>query len=182
MVALVKEVTPNRGPWIITYSGTKFHLGDPAPEEISIEDIAHALSNICRFTGHIREYYSVAEHSVLVSNMCDNPLEGLLHDASEAYMADLNSPLKSMLPEYKKIQHNMEKAINERFGIPYPFSDDLRDCDTAQLKTEARNLLADSSWTKHYPTKRRYGIVPSCLSPRRAKQLFLDTFQELTGA
>lgn len=179
MVAIVKEVTKDRGPYIITYTGRKFHFQDPL-DAIDIEDIAHALSNICRFTGHIRQFYSVAEHSIHVANLCENPLEGLLHDASEAYMADLSSPLKVLVPDYKKLQREIEANICSKFDIKYPFSEDLKDCDTCQLKTEARNLLSDYSWVKHYPTKRKSGIVPSCLPPAKAKKWFLDTFQELT--
>jgi hypothetical protein len=101
MVAVVKEVSKTRGPYIVTYTGRRFHFLDPKIDEISIEDIAHALSNVCRFTGHTKRFYSVAEHSCLVSALCDNRLEGLLHDASEAYMSDLSSPLKMLVPDYK---------------------------------------------------------------------------------
>src|SRR5271165_7548492 len=85
-----------KGDWIQTYTGRVMYPLDPRPEEINIIDIAHALSNLCRFTGHVRTFYSVAEHSVRVSQHCDpkDALWGLLHDASEAYLADMSRPMK----------------------------------------------------------------------------------------
>jgi Predicted hydrolases of HD superfamily len=179
MVAVVKELTQGRGPFIITYTGHQFHFLDPQPHDITLKDIAHALSQICRYTGHSRRFYSVAEHSVYVSALCENHLEGLFHDASEAYLSDISSPLKMLLPEYKKLQHSIEAAISKKFGIPFPFSENLKDVDTAQLKTEARNLLSDHSWVNNYPTKRKYGIIPACLPPKEAEELFIRTFGQL---
>jgi len=88
-----------------TCSGRRVHLLNPSPDEIAIEDIAHALSHACRFAGHVPSYYSVAQHSVLVSELLDErtALWGLLHDASEAYLHDLTRPLKralNVLPEH----------------------------------------------------------------------------------
>src|ERR1017187_10636100 len=76
---------------ITTFSGIHFWPLLPNPADIRIEDIAHALSNQCRFAGHAREFYSVAEHSVRVSQLCppEDALWGLLHDASEAYLTDV---------------------------------------------------------------------------------------------
>jgi len=84
-----------------------------------------------------------------------------------------------LLPDYKRVQSKIENAICDKFGLDYPFSVNLKDIDTAQLKTEARHLLVDYHWIAHYETNRKYGIVPACLSPEKAEQRFLDTFTEL---
>ena len=72
-------------PWIQTYTGKQYAYFECGPEQICIEDIARALSNLCRFTGHCKKFYSVAQHSVLVSHRTKNPFLGLMHDADEAY-------------------------------------------------------------------------------------------------
>ena len=81
---------------MVTYTGKEFYPLDPNPADIDIKDIAHALSNCCRFAGHIKSFYSVAQHSVIVSELCEpeNALAGLLHDASEAYLSDIARPVK----------------------------------------------------------------------------------------
>src|ERR1700683_336889 len=86
----------DRGAWIVTFSGRRFYVLDPRPSDVRIEDIAHSLSLQCRFNGHVKNFYSVAQHSVLVSERCDpaDALYGLLHDASEAYIGDMSAPLK----------------------------------------------------------------------------------------
>jgi uncharacterized protein len=91
--------TAKRGDWIQTYTGRRVYPLDPSPEDIDIADIAHALSNVCRFTGHVREFYSVAQHSVIVSECVPAPfaLLGLMHDAPEAYIGDISRPLKKSL-------------------------------------------------------------------------------------
>jgi hypothetical protein len=170
-----------RDAWIETYSGKIFHILKPKPDEVDIDDIAHALSNTCRFGGHCKVFHSVAEHSVLVSYMTKNPLEGLLHDASEAYITDLPSPVKHQLPDYKNIETGIMKVICKKFGLEYPLSPDVKDADVAQLKTEARNLLKSrgESWTDNWRSDRPYGMVPKGWSPTLAKQNFLGRFREL---
>ena len=89
--------TPEQEIFLPTCTGRRVHIAAPLPEEIAVEDIAHALSHTCRFAGHTREFYSVAQHSVLVSELLEDrraSLWGLLHDASEAYLHDLTRPLK----------------------------------------------------------------------------------------
>jgi len=107
------------GAWIQTISGKKFPLEEPDPSRIDIEDIAHALSLLCRFNGHCTKFHSVAEHSVHVSHEIaqDLALVGLLHDAAEAYLGDMPSPLKKKLSQFSEFEHKMEVAIAERFGI-----------------------------------------------------------------
>jgi 5'-deoxynucleotidase YfbR-like HD superfamily hydrolase len=82
--------------WIQTYQGGCFEPFNPHPDQIHIRDIAHALALTCRFTGHCLDFYSVAQHSVMVSQIVSHKhaLAGLLHDASEAYLTDVASPIK----------------------------------------------------------------------------------------
>lgn len=168
--------------WIETYTGKIFHILNPKPDEIDIEDIAHALSNTCRFGGHSKQFYSVAEHSYYISHLVANPLEGLLHDASEAYITDLPSPVKHQLPDYKKIEVKIMKAVCKKFGLAYPMSSDVKDADIAQLKTEARHLLRTrgASWTGNWKSDRMYGTIPMIFPPEEAKKLFLSRFKEIT--
>jgi len=110
---------------ITTFSGISFWPLLPNPDDIRIDDIAHALAHQCRFAGHTRLFYSVAEHSVRVSQLCrpEDALWGLLHDASEAYLSDVPAPLKE-LPEfepYRAAERNLQGAVAQRFGLLYSF-------------------------------------------------------------
>src|SRR6266496_3875421 len=99
---------------IILASGKWFNVFNPKPEDVDIRDIAHALSNQCRFTGHTKEFYSVAQHSVLVSTFCapEDAAWGLLHDASEAYLSDIASPVKKH-PDFGPFYLEAEKRITD---------------------------------------------------------------------
>lgn len=176
----------NRGNYICTYTGKLFYPMSPSVDEVDIEDIAHALSNITRFTGHTKEFYSVAQHSVLVSLECDpqDALAGLLHDASEAYISDLASPLKhsSGMEFYKVIEDKIQSVIYTKFNLPVNIPKSVKLADTKLLVSEIRDLMNItakenyfiSDWTES--TTRT--IVP--VSPRMAKKLFLEMFYYLT--
>ncbi len=174
-------------PWIETVSGKKFHFLDPNPEEIDIEDIATALGNNCRYTGQSKSFYSVAEHSVAVCELSGNTLEGLLHDASEAYLQDIASPVKAYLSNYKELEHGVMCAVSKKFGFQYPYGKKIKFADVVQLSTEARHLLPskgdDWQWEWIWPEGRpkRFGIIPRCLSPKNARKLFLRKFEEITN-
>jgi uncharacterized protein len=163
------------------------------PSDVLIGDVAHHLSQICRFTGGTREPYSVAQHCVLVSWELQSAgfdrrytLAGLLHDASEAYVGDFAGPLKSddeLGPAYKRIEHKIQAAIEERFGLPdgsfhwIP----VKRADEELLAAEGYWLMPSpgNEWAR--PTTRWLNNVitpwPSWLSERR----YLDRFMELTN-
>ena len=168
-------------PWIETFTGKTFYFLDPKPETIDIRDIAHSLAYTCRYTGHSKRFYSVAEHSIYVSYLAANPLAGLLHDASEAYITDIASPIKPYLNNYKELEDNLMLRIAGVFGFDYPLDVDIKDCDATQLKTEAKYLLPSKglTWAHMYPTKREHGIKPQCMSPEEAEQAFLERFEEV---
>lgn len=172
----------DRGPSILLSSGNYFYILDPLASEFDIEDIAHALSHICRFTGHCHTFYSVAQHSVLASHVVppEHALAGLLHDAAEAFIGDVAKPLKMLLPDYRRIEIQIEGVIAARFELPIPLPNCVKAADRVLLRTEQRDLMhADGHvWSlteDAEPLPDR--IVP--LPPAEAKAQFLSRFQEL---
>ncbi len=177
---LERPCDTRRGDWMQTASGLQFHPLDPRPEDICIEDIAHALSNLCRFGGHVRTFYSVAQHSVIVADLLPDRLKlaGLLHDATEAYLVDIPRPLKVALKEYQRIEHRLAAIIGQKFRVD--FSDPLiKRADNAALMAEARDLLSE--------TPEGWGIdeTPAALLvdpevPFVARENFMREFRLLT--
>jgi 5'-deoxynucleotidase YfbR-like HD superfamily hydrolase len=139
-------VTPKaweRGDWFVSASGQCFNVREPRPEQISLTDIAHHLSNVCRFGGAVREFYSVAEHCVYVSRLVAPELAplALIHDAQEAYLGDVIKPLKNCLPDYQALEHIWEAAIAARFGFASLKHPDIKTADVAAVQAERRDLL-----------------------------------------
>lgn len=165
------------GDWIRTFTGRKFYPLDPRPREVHLMDIAHALSNICRYTGHCSEFYSVAQHSVLVSHYCDpvNALWGLLHDAAEAYLADVARPVKRDIKGLKEIEERLMRAIAEKFGLPWPEPLDVKLIDTRLLIDEMRRLMPNPEDCDHFGVL-PMGIEIEPLSPKAAENLFLRRY------
>lgn len=171
--------------YILTYTGRKFYPLSPDAADVYIEDIAHALSNQCRFTGHTREFMSVAQHSVIVANQLrgDSTLAliGLLHDAPEAYLADVATPIKHALHGYEEIEAGLWCAIASRFDLPAHRLPDVKRADLRSLATERRDLMQYNA----DPWPILVGIKPlqpriTPLPAKDAKKLFLDTFCELS--
>jgi hypothetical protein len=179
--------------WIQTFSGRKFYPLDPDPANIDVRDIAHALSNQCRFSGHTTRFYSVAEHSVLVSRVLQRRgaaseavLWGLLHDATEAYLVDMPRPLKHD-PEfgaaYRRFEHVLNLAVAERFGLPEYVPDSVHQADNDLLLTEKRDLLGPSPdlWYVGPGEPVEHLSLQFGPTPRGAELLFLRRYTELTG-
>lgn len=129
--------------WILTSSGIEFDYANPQPHMIELADIANGLSHEPRFAGQTQVLYTVAQHSVLVSQHVppEFALEALLHDAAEAYCKDIPSPLKELLPGYKSIERRVDAAIRERFGLPAEPSAIVKAVDLQMLATERQYLL-----------------------------------------
>lgn len=129
--------------WLLTASGRKFDPVDPQPDMIDLVDIAAGLSNECRFAGQCRFFYSVAQHSVLVSQLVpqEDAFEALLHDAAEAYIKDIPAPVKRLLPDYRALEARIEGAIRARFGLPADESPSIKHADLVLLATERRDLM-----------------------------------------
>lgn len=138
--------TPDK---IRTFSGIYIDPLNPKPEDICIEDIAHALSNQCRFGGHLPEFYTVAQHSCHVAEMCEDPLAGLLHDASEAYLLDIPSPIKQRIPEYKAWENNLMEVIAMKFGFTYPFHESVKAADKLMLQREWDHIFINQDGGIH---------------------------------
>jgi hypothetical protein len=156
------------------------------PEDIDIEDIANALAMQCRFTGHTKEFYSVAQHSVIVSVHCrQNQLWGLLHDAPEAYLADVSRPVKRStgMEPYKLAEKGIMRAVCLKYGLPEDEPAEVKEIDTMALVTEARDLMSPLTHGWRHPQENGYKafefkIVP--LDWKHAKKIFLERFRELT--
>lgn len=170
------------GDWFLTRTGIQFYPLDARPEDIFIEDIAAALSMICRFGGHTTQFYSVAQHSVLVSHIVPEELQfqALMHDATEAYVGDMVRPLKRSMPEYRAAEDRLWIVICERFKIKPENEQEIKRADNIALMTERRDLLipTDHEWSLEkdhppLPTK----IQP--LSPVFAQAEFLQRFEQL---
>lgn len=133
-----------RGATIITHSGLYFDFLDPKPEQIVVQDIAWGLANTCRFNGQCNGFYSVAQHSVLVSHIvpADQALAALLHDAAEAYTGDMVKPLKQLLPDFKVVEERVESAIFDKFSLPPEVSPEIKHADLRLLRTEQRDLTS----------------------------------------
>ena len=170
-------------PTILTSLGLYFNLQEPDPADVDIDDIAYALSNICRFTGHVHTYYSVAEHCYRASLIVPSlyALQALLHDAAEAYIGDVSSPLKRLLPDYRAIEERVEAAVLTHFKLPLKPHPCVKQADLVMLATEQRDLLPhhDDDWAV------LKGIDPlpdfiSPLPPHQARMRFLERYRALT--
>lgn len=190
----LKEQVAERGPWIFTFSGRRYFPVDPRPEEVFIGDIAHALSQINRYTGHTRVPVSVAEHSLLCEAAASRgcALEALLHDAAEAYLGDLSRPVKQWLNEdaegcrawsFGDLEDRNANAIARRFNLAYPWDDEIKYIDNRVLATEVRDahceefhrLLIDRG-IHPYPCLQ---VIQPRPTPEALERLFLVRFESL---
>lgn len=172
------------GNWIMTASGRRLHLSRPQVADITIEDIALGLSRQFRFNGHSSKAFTVAQHSVMVSYMvCEkSALQGLLHDAPEAYIGDLPSPLKELCPDYQRIEQRLNLTIMKRFGLPERHAPEVKYADMIMLATEKRDLMPQAAGD-YWPMLDGIDPLPNqietILSPEDAREHFLERFAEL---
>jgi uncharacterized protein len=168
--------------WIQTFTGRRFHPLAPDPAEIDVRDIAHSLALLCRFNGHCRGFYSVADHSVRVSRLLDGQLAlaGLLHDAGEAYVSDLPRPVKGQMPQFDVIEDVIVKVVFDKYDLPFPLPPEVKRADDALLATEMRDLMAEPPEPWGLREQPLSGPIEP-LSPTEAEAAFLARFAELTG-
>lgn len=184
MTEVLKATIDSKDGWIATYTGRRITPLDPNPLDIDPMDIAHSLAHQCRFTGHVKEFYSVAQHSYMVSTLvpAEYALWGLLHDASEAYISDIARPVKKAEPFgsfYKAAEDVLTLAICERFGLeggpelPPP----VEKADNLMLWAEMRDLMPNDppDGVEMYAEE----VVP--WSPSKSKSFWLRRYGELTG-
>lgn len=172
--------------YISTYTNKHFHFMSPSEDEVCIEDIAQALSNLCRFSGHVKEFYSVAEHSIILADYvmdkygnADMALTALLHDASEAYIVDVPRPIKPYLTNYQDIEGGISKVINNVFKV-HPMCDVIKDLDHNIVCDEAKVLFKSvPDWVQYY---KEVGVTLRMYTPEEAREAFMSKFEELIYA
>lgn len=173
---------------ILCNSGIYFDIAHPHPNDVRIHDIVTALSRICRFGGHCDKFYSVAQHSLLVSHIVPPhlALEGLLHDAAEAYIGDITAPLKQFLPDYKTIELKIEACISVKYGLSLLMSDAaiIKRADLIMLLTEKRDLFVNEKTPWHTRNPALVGLEPlkehiNPVNSGRAMELFMLRFNQL---
>lgn len=172
--------------WMQTYRGRGYYFDQLTADDIDIEDIAHSLSNICRFNGHCRTFYSVASHSLMVSDICDpgDALWGLLHDAGEAYLGDMLWGLKHGCPEigdpFMALEERILKIIAEKYQLSWPVPMSVKNADRVALAVETRALFGDTKITdlcRHPGALTAQPLV--CVSAGEARSAFLRRFMRL---
>lgn len=174
------------GPWVGTNSGKYISLTDPNPDEITIEDIATGLSNVCRFNGQLNTWYSVAEHSIHVAELVpkEYKLQALLHDATEAYICDVPTPLKDMLGEaYRNVEAVLAGVIGRKFGVNLTeLSDPVRQADRIMVVSERDAFQAvPRTWGPEYENSTRYPFLRRhYATPLQAATAFKDAFRTIT--
>lgn len=175
------ELRRDRGSWMQTFTGRRFFPMDPDPDEVDVLDVAHSLAMQCRYNGHVRSFYSVAEHCVLVSRVVapEHALWGLLHDATEAYVGDMVRPLKVHMPAYRAAEDRVMDAIATRYGLVGPMPAEVKEADTRLLLDE-RDALLGPSPARWDVDGEPFGVRIEAWSPERAEAAYLSRFYELT--
>lgn len=175
------------GNWIGTNSGKRIDLDNPQPDQVCLEDIATGLSKLCRFNGQIKTFYSVAEHCLKVSAMVpeEYKLQAILHDASEAYICDIPTPLKRQLGRaYYDVEERVQRAIGQHFGVELVnLPDVVKHADRVLLCTE-HDALQDQAldWGPDYDGVLRYpGFSPLNLSPDNTATVYKNRVKFLLG-
>lgn len=186
-------MTLKKESFSITYSGKKFTPYNPKEEQICIEDIAHALSFICRFSGHTKNFYSVGLHSLYVAEELKlrgypNKMQlfGLLHDASESYINDIVKPFKNYLGEYLKIEKVIQSTIEKKLILNKGFlpidskeKEVIQKIDTEMCYIEAKHLLKNSSWVPYYPDIKIE--FSNDYTMEEVENLFIKKYKKLIG-
>jgi hypothetical protein len=163
--------------WVITVSGERFNILDPDPAQVRLEDIACSLARQARFNGHTRFFYSVGQHASLCAQVAptkDIALQMLHHDSTEAYIGDLVSPVKALLPDFHLIESRIHWAIAVKFGLEFPDPRVVKQIDRRMLATEVRDLITPdlASWSIAADEPYDFQIIP--WSPEVTEARFLD--------
>lgn len=172
--------------WIGLLSGAQMNYNAPEDSDVTLDDLASALSNICRFSGHLPCFYSVAQHLVNTSRIVPPELafDALMHDTAEAFTNDLPTPLKWTLPVFKVLEEKIEAAMADKFGFNYPYPPEVKVADTEMLLLEKTYVKLDAQVWPMYdgiPFEHQKDKVDlKGWTPSRAKREFLKRYHELT--
>lgn len=183
----IPEQTDDFGRFITTYSGEKFYIDHCNIADIPMFDIAHALSMNCRFNGHLQTFYSVAEHSVIVSEIVEAmasrkyALAALLHDISEAFVPDVPRPFKDLIAGFDDYEHRLLKAAAHTYKFRYPLHDTVKYVDKHIVRAEAEELYQKPcpKWVKAYDSIPMANRLIEGLTPWEARQAFMVRFATL---
>ena len=164
-----------KNSWIQTYTGKKIFPLIPNKDEIDIIDIANSLGKICRYNGHTLKFYSVAEHSVYISQNVSkkNAMWGLMHDAAEAYLGDIPSPIKRHLNDFKQYEENLLKCIADKFNLYWPIPKEVKEIDRLILHDESNQIMESKPQSWSQITSLPLGIKIFGLDWQQAIELFL---------
>jgi hypothetical protein len=177
-------------PWtgvgvIETYSGRQFDVLDPDPGDVRLDDIAAGLAHTCRFGGHCEQFYSVAQHSIHVSQEFDDErlqTLALLHDTAEAYIGDIPRPFKTEFDLFDRVESAILDAVWNGLAVQPPTDDEwerVMAADDRLLAYEADRLLEDGSWAADAPTL-DYDLRAGSID--RVREQFLDRSESLLPA
>ena len=173
-----------KGDWMQTYTGAQFWPLDPRADEVRFEDIAAALSKLCRYGGQCLRFYSVAEHCVHVAEHAPASLKlpALMHDSSEAYLCDIIRPIKSHLANYLEIESRLEQVIANRFDLAWPWHPEIKRLDTAILADERDQVMAPPPvpWPQ-IPGIEPIGVKLQFWTPKQAQYEFTTAFYRYGG-
>ena len=175
--------------WIETFTGKRVNPLHMRPEDLDIRDIAHALSQLCRFTGHCKFLYTVGMHSILVAERMEagfissptDCLAALLHDATEAYLNDMSRPTKNSIGQYKEVENRLMGAVVDRFDLHGADWTEIKKIDNALLATEAEQLMPSRGLGWWLPEVAVNTIIPK-VSCEEVEETFLERFRQFGGA
>lgn len=176
------------GDWIQTFTGKRFYTLDPKAEDICIEDVAHALSFICRYNGHCSRFYSVAEHSILLAvharrsgRSSAQQMHALLHDASEAYTSDVPRPIKNSIPEIRDVEKIVDHVVLKSLGVPESKDEWLEDADRRICLDEKAALMGPPNDGTPWMVDglEPLGVRIMCYGPEEAEANFLRVYAVL---
>jgi 5'-deoxynucleotidase YfbR-like HD superfamily hydrolase len=144
-----------------TYTGRYIDVFNMNIEDIDILDIAHSLALTTRWNGHSKEPYSIAEHCVWMAERAttiETKMEALLHDASEAYIVDVPTPIKKRMPEYLLLEEKIMSLVAKKFGFSFPMSYEVKKLDRQALEFEWENKVLENTFAsmEHYEAEKRF--------------------------
>lgn len=178
---------PEDGGWIMTFTGKKFYPTNPDSDLINIVDIAHALSNICRYAGHSKFFYSVGQHSILLAEYVkkiglskEHQLAALTHDSSEAYLVDIPKPVKHCFKGYAEAEDKVSDAVAQKFGFSPDLFLEVKPYDVSILLDEVA-VLYDAPRSVWNVNAEPLGVKIESWTSEFTKQKFLQTYKDIVG-